>query len=112
MLPKAHGLLEDMRDAAANIAAFTAAASLDDYLQDQQLRWSVERGFEIIGEALSQLARCDPTLAARISEHRKVISFRNLLIHGYGRIDHTSTWEIVQIDLPHLRHELEQLLAE
>lgn len=99
-----------MRDAAGDIASFTEKRELADYCADKQLRWSVERGFEIIGEALTQLRKFDQPLAECIAEHRKIISFRNILIHGYGQIDHGRTWDIVQHDLPVLRRQLNELL--
>jgi len=109
MLPQSRKLLEDMREAADGIAAFTRDRTLADYRADKQLRWSIERGFELIGEALSQLHKLDSSLAESISECRKIISFRNLLIHGYSAIDHEKTWDIVQSNLPILRRELERL---
>jgi uncharacterized protein with HEPN domain len=105
-------LLEDMRDAAAEIAAITRTQSLANYQSNKQLRWSVERGFEIVGEALSQLTKFDSSLADKISERRKIISFRNILIHGYSQIDPAKTWDIVQKDLPVLLRELDQLLKQ
>ena len=74
--------LWDVRDAADAIASFTQGRSFGDYLADRMLRSAVERQFEIIGEALSQLAKTDPDLAARISDVRRIIDFRNVLIHG------------------------------
>jgi uncharacterized protein with HEPN domain len=50
-------------------------------------RVGVERQFEIVGEALSQLAKLDPALAKRIADYQKIISFRNILIHGYADVD-------------------------
>jgi hypothetical protein len=38
--------------------------------------------FEIIAEALSQIAKLDPPLAQRIPDLRQIVAFRNLLIHG------------------------------
>ena len=53
-------------------------------------RSAVERQFEIIGEALGQLARLDPAMAERITDFRRVIAFRNILVHGYGAS--TTSW--------------------
>src|SRR4051812_34584171 len=111
MRPECRKLLVDTRTAAEKIAAITGPRSLADYISDQQLQWAVERGFEIVGEALSQLAKIDPDQAAQITDYRKIISFRNVLIHGYSHISHEKTWDIVQNNLPVLRKELEALLA-
>src|SRR5438105_4749892 len=111
MLPQSRKLLEDMREAANEIAALTSGRTLDDYLAHKHLRWSVERGFEIIGEALSQLNKFEPSLAGHISKFRKIISFRNVLIHGYSQVNHKTTWDIVLDDLPVLRAELDDLLS-
>jgi uncharacterized protein with HEPN domain len=72
----------------------------------------VERKFEIIGEALSQLAKTDPLLAERIPDFRRAISFRNLLIHGYATIDLYRVWRSVEVDLPGLRSTVTALLDE
>jgi uncharacterized protein with HEPN domain len=112
MSPESRKLLEDMSDAARDIASFAGRRTLPEYLADKQLRWSVERGFEIIGEALTQLSKVDRATGERITDHRKITSFRNVLIHAYGRIDDTKTWDIVQTKLPVLRLELAQLLSE
>jgi uncharacterized protein with HEPN domain len=109
MTPEAQKLLEDMRSAAADIADFTSGKSLDDYLSDKQLRRAVERSFEILGEALGQLRKLDEKLAAEITDSRKIISFRNVLIHGYGYVDDTKTWDIVQRSIPALRAELQRV---
>ena len=61
-----------------------------DYLDNRMLRSAVERQFEIIGEALSQLAKIDPAVAARIPDLRRIVGFRNVLIHGYDRMDAAS----------------------
>jgi uncharacterized protein with HEPN domain len=76
------------------------------------LRSAVERQFEIIGEALSQLARSSPVLAARIPELRRIIGFRNALIHGYDQIDDDGVWRAIGTDLPALRADVAALLAE
>jgi uncharacterized protein with HEPN domain len=110
MLPPSRKLLEDMRDAAAEIAAIANGRSLREYQTSRQLRWCVERGFEIVGEALAQLSKIDPVIADKITDRRKIVSFRNVLIHGYATVNHDVTWDIVQRDLPVLLKELGDLL--
>uniref|UniRef100_A0A831X8P9 DUF86 domain-containing protein n=1 Tax=Thermorudis peleae TaxID=1382356 RepID=A0A831X8P9_9BACT len=99
-----------MRQAAELIASFTAGKTFADYEVDALLRSAVERQFEIIGEALARLARLDETLASRISEYRRIIAFRNILIHGYADVDHHIVWDIIESKLPTLRREVTTLL--
>ena len=60
----------------------------------------------------AQLAKLDRTVAGRISEHSRVIAFRNILIHGYADVDDQLVWDIVHTKLPVLRREVETLLKE
>jgi uncharacterized protein with HEPN domain len=100
----------DTRDAANSIAEFAGGKSLADFKSDKLLRAGIYYEFLIIGEALSQLRNLDSDLLERISEHWRIIGFRNQIIHGYAKIDDEITWQIVQGKLPVLRRELEELL--
>ena len=70
MQPKTPKLLDDIRDAAVFIRQVTGGKTLEAYRADRLLRQAVERNFEIIGEAVSRLARADAATAARIGDHR------------------------------------------
>jgi uncharacterized protein with HEPN domain len=104
--------LDDIAQAAELIAQFTAGKTLGDYMEDPMLRAAVERKFEIIGEALVQLTKREAAVAARISEHRRIIAFRNVLIHGYNNVDHLLVWGVVESKLDALRRDVRTLLAE
>jgi uncharacterized protein with HEPN domain len=104
--------VHDIQQAARRVAEFTAGKQLADYRSDALLRSAVERQFEIIGEALAQLVKQDEKAAARITEHRRIIAFRNILIHGYADIDDRLVWDIIQAKLPMLRSQIEALLSE
>lgn len=78
---KSPKLLEDICDAAAFVLQATQGRTLADYQQDRLLRQAIERNFEIIGEAVSRLARLDAETAARIGDYPQIIAFRNVLIH-------------------------------
>ena len=74
MLPlEARKYLYDIREACELIMEFAEGKTLEDYTSDPMLRSAVERQFEVIGEALSQLAKVDHETAALISEHTRII---------------------------------------
>ena len=67
-----------------------------EYTRDALTQAAVERKFEIIGEALNVLHRAHPELTERIPRLRKVINFRNLLIHGYAVVAPKRVWEYAE----------------
>lgn len=85
--------------------------TVEQFNADIVLHSAVERKFEIVGEALAQLARSDAELAVQIPQLREIVAFRNFLIHGYAVIDRNRVWEIVRDDLPNLRATLDELLS-
>lgn len=111
MLPEALKYLWDVRNADALITQFVAGKSFQDYAQDPMLRSAVERQFEIIGEALNALSRYDPDTAVQILELPRIVSFRNVLIHGYATVDDKLVWGVVEGKLPGLRISINRLLG-
>ncbi|MBC8050671.1 MAG: DUF86 domain-containing protein [Chitinophagales bacterium] len=89
------------------IQRFSAGKSFDDYSRDLMRRSPVERQFEIIGEALKRLTKVDADLAARFSERRTIIGFRNFIAQGYDMVDDSIVWEAAQERLPSLLAELD-----
>jgi uncharacterized protein with HEPN domain len=82
------------------------------YKANALVRSAVERQFEIIGEALNRLSQVDPEVAARVPDLPEIVSFRNVLIHGYATIDHARVWEITSDSIPMLQETVTALLAE
>jgi uncharacterized protein with HEPN domain len=108
--PRAY--LWDAREAAAAILEFVEGKSFDDYASDRLLRSAVERQFEIIGEALTQLCKIEPQWAERIPDVPQIIAFRNLLIHGYASVNDLTVWRTIQESLPTLYETVTRLLDE
>ncbi|MBT8399926.1 MAG: DUF86 domain-containing protein [Rhodothermia bacterium] len=104
--------LFDILQAAKNLQRFSQDKAFSDYEDDALLRSAVERQFEIIGEALRRLSKDDSETAARIAEHRRIISFRNILIHGYAEIDDRIVWDILRNKLPNLLEQVQSLLGD
>ena len=99
-----------MLEAIESIERFTQDKTQDQYRDDPLLRSAVERQFQIIGEALQQLIKKFPEAGSVITDHRNIINFRNILVHGYDRVESDVVWGIVTGSLPALRRQVEKLL--
>jgi uncharacterized protein with HEPN domain len=67
---------------------------------------------EIIGKAMNRLALHDAETAGRISRHRWIIDFRNVLIHGHDLIDHRIVWSTSDEEIPVLPAAVGALLNQ
>ena len=105
-------LLWDVRAAGLAIQTFTAGMDAAAYASNEMAQSAVERKFEIIGEALSQLAKVDAVLTARIPDVPQIVGFRNLLVHGYATVNVSTVWNVVQDALPPLLDAVQSLLNE
>lgn len=104
--------LWDALSAAEAIQLFVHGHDASRYATDALLHSAVERKFEIIGEALGQLAKLDEGLAAQVPRLAQIVAFRNVLIHGYAVVNHETVWNVVQDALPELVATLRRLLVE
>ncbi len=101
--------LHDIREAVFAIKTFIEGKSFGEYLEDDLLKSAVERKFEIVGEALNRIKKLNPDILERIRDHRDIISFRNILIHGYDSIDDRIVWGIMAEDLDRLLEDVNEL---
>jgi uncharacterized protein with HEPN domain len=104
--------LWDVREAALAIQSFTAGMDAAAYAANEMAQAAVERKFEIIGEALNQLAKLDVALAARIPDLPQIVAFRKQLIHGYATVNVGTVWNVMQNALPPLLVAVQELLDE
>ena len=110
MKPEILAHLYDINEAAHAIKKFIAGRTFDDYASEDLLRSAVERKFEIMGEALNRIKRESPEALADIRHNREIISFRNILAHGYDAIDDRIVWSIIDEDLDQLIDDVRLLL--
>jgi uncharacterized protein with HEPN domain len=111
MAHKPEKLLADIIAAVEAINRFTAGHTRLDYGLDLLLRSAVERQLEILGEAIRRLEILDLSLAAQISEYRRIIGLRNILAHGYDGVDDDVVWQVIEIKLPILLAEARTLMT-
>jgi uncharacterized protein with HEPN domain len=103
--------LVDVIQAAEEIQNFTHDMDFKAYRESPLTQRAVERDFEIIGEALNRIKKIDEEILERISEHQRIIGFRNILIHGYDLIDDMIVWNAVKNHLPLLIKEAREISA-
>jgi uncharacterized protein with HEPN domain len=102
--------LFDIAQAVKDVQAFTAELLFDGYAKNRLVKAAVERKFEIMGEALNRLHKITPETAEAVRNYKKIISFRNILIHGYDVVSDPIVWDIIQNSLPELLEDVENLL--
>jgi len=112
MQPEALKYLYDIREAALKIRRFTDGKAEGDYLSDELLQSATERQFEIIGEAVNKLCKEFPNVGQSIPDYRKMIAFRNMLIHGYAVVDPVVVWGVVEGSVPVLLDSLAELMPD
>ena len=79
-----------------------------DELLWSELEWDATmRELEIIGEATNNLIKLE-TLDN--NKFRKIVDFRNLIIHGYFGIDEDEVWDVVQNKINLFVIELENIV--
>ena len=70
--------LIDILQAAEEIQDFVCGMDFEAYQNTPVTKRAVERDFEIIGEALNRIRNSDSELLEDISEHHRIIGFRNI----------------------------------
>jgi uncharacterized protein with HEPN domain len=102
--------LHDVLRAGRAIKEFICGRTFEEYVSDEILRSAVERKFEVMGEAINRIKRDESELLSRIRNHRDIISFRNILVHGYDVIDDRIVWDVIKEDIDSLIEDVESLL--
>lgn len=87
-----------MIEAIEHIRSALAGSSPEDFANDWQKRWLVERGLEIISEASRHLPD-EMKLRRPEIPWQKVATIGNVLRHNYERIAADVLWKLVQDDL-------------
>jgi uncharacterized protein with HEPN domain len=103
--------LSDIIHALELIEDFTASISnYNEYESDLKTQSAVERQLGIIGEAVNKLDSINPEL--RLQNSKKIVGFRNRLIHAYDAVDSSMIWVIIKRHLQPLKEEIIQKIAD
>ena len=76
---------------------------------------AVIRNFEIIGEASKNIERvADQKFRSKHSDLPLAFAYdmRNVLTHGYYKVDLGVVWKTIEADLPYLKIQIEKALSD
>jgi uncharacterized protein with HEPN domain len=102
-------VLVEITDALDGIASAIDGKSFAEFETDWLLRHGVQRGIEIVSEAVRHLP--DALLAADRPDlpWPQMRAVGNFLRHEYHRVSDVLVWQMVPDDLPALRHAVEAM---
>jgi uncharacterized protein with HEPN domain len=102
---------ERLRDILEAIAAIDRHANCGkkSFEKDELLQGWFLLQLQIIGEAARALPEDERALAPEVP-WQKIIGMRNVLVHGYFKIDTDIVWDAAIRDLPPLKQPVERLL--
>ena len=96
--------LSDILRAIELIEQFSVATrSYQEYISDLKTQSAIERQLSIIGEAVNKLDKLAPD--STLEHARKIVGFRNRIIHAYDAVDPAMIWTIIQKYMPLLKEE-------
>jgi uncharacterized protein with HEPN domain len=112
MLPDCRSYLWNAADACADVIRITAGVDAKRFWLERDLHHPAERYLEIVGEALRQYESCEPNAHDKVPAIRNWINLRNVIAHGYERIDYDILWNIGRNTVPDLKREIDALAGE
>lgn len=101
--------LEHILDSIRAIETYVAGGK-DSFLNERMIQDAVIRNFEIIGEAANRLS--PERRVATPTPWKRIVAFRNRLIHAYWGVDLLLVWDVIANELAPLKLEAERLLKE
>ena len=101
--------LNDALNAAQTILVQTQGLTLNEYYQNK-VKWIIERGIEIISEALKRAIQFNASL--QISDLNKIFAARNRIAHEYDIVDPIILYTIVNNSIPILIAELNLIIEQ
>ena len=101
--------LVDVLNACEEVESFFSGKKIFTNFQKDILRQrAVERNVEIMGEAINQLLKHDPTIV--LPNSKAIIGTRNRVIHAYDNVTPEFLWSLVINHIPKLHQDVVELL--
>lgn len=103
--------LKHILDAIHRIEEYTQNLNHKQFLSNHLVQDAVIRQIEIIGEATKHLSRFIRKKYPEIL-WQDIAGMRDKLIHGYFGVDLYAVWNTVKKDIPELKIQIQNIIAE
>ncbi|MEJ7136926.1 DUF86 domain-containing protein [Amphibiibacter pelophylacis] len=106
--------LDHMHQAASDACAFVEGLVREDFLEDKRTQQAVIMSLLILGESVTRIMDDHPGFAAAHATvpWSSMRGMRNRIAHGYFDINLDVVWDTVEINLPELLAQLEQVRSD
>jgi uncharacterized protein with HEPN domain len=103
--------VEDILDAMDKAEILVDGFSYSEFETDFRTNYAVVRALEIIGEAAKRLPTSLREQYPKIP-WRGMAGMRDRIIHGYDTVDLQIVWDVVKKDIPEIKPQIQQILAD
>ncbi|OGD79154.1 MAG: hypothetical protein A2Y64_08435 [Candidatus Coatesbacteria bacterium RBG_13_66_14] len=103
--------IEDILIAARNADKFVKGCEYEDFEADSMCQAAVIRQLELIGEAVKCLTEAFRDRHPEVP-WKRMAGMRDVLIHGYRRVNVSDVWKTVKELIPGLIDKAEAILSE
>jgi uncharacterized protein with HEPN domain len=103
--------VEDILDAMDKAGILVEGFTYEEFETDFRTNFAVVRALEIIGEATKRLPM---NLREQYPEipWTGMAGMRDRIIHGYDTVDLQIVWDVVKKDIPEIKPQIQQILAD
>ena len=101
--------IEDILESIKAIEEYSKGMNKKELELSRLKQNAIIREIEIIGEAVKNIPEHLKNKHKEI-EWRKIAGMRDVIIHGYFRIDLGAVWNVIKKDLPILKKQLPELI--
>jgi uncharacterized protein with HEPN domain len=113
-VPRLMDYIDHIVEAISRIIKYVEDIDEQAFVRDHMIQDAVIRNFEIIGEAARNVEKRYPEFADKHPEVPWAVAYemRNVLAHGYFKVDLGVVWQTIMRDLPQLQAQVSRLRAE
>ena len=100
--------IEDISESIRLIEKYIGNLSKDNLDNNQELKDSIVRRLEIIGEAVKNIPGDFKEKYPKVP-WKKIAGLRDIIIHAYFNVDLDIMWNIIKKDIPDLKEKIQKI---